>query len=145
MSCDTYKNKADAEADRAQQQSLLIALQGWQRGLGHDQCGAWCLDGATGHILTWGDGKSWIIYVGGGWSSAKRRMASFASVIQSGDTEGCLKLDRLPTPNEAAIIRDVIGLRKRPAYSEAALAAKRASALRARSILNSDSGAQLRP
>jgi hypothetical protein len=145
MSCDTYKSKEEAEADRVQQQSLLAALQGWQRGLRRDECNAWCIVGTAGRIFTWADGKSWVIFVATGWSSAKRRMAKFASVRQSGEAEGCMKLDRLPTPQEAAIIRDVIGLRKRPAYSEDALAAKRASALRARSILNSDSRAETGP
>jgi hypothetical protein len=145
MRYDTYKNKAEAEADRRQQQSMLTALQGWQRGLRRDECNAWCIDGNHGRIFTWGDGKSWVIFVARRWSSAKRRMAEFASVTQSGDTEGCMKLDRLPTVEEAAIIRNVIGLRKRPAYSEEALAAKRASALRDRSIWNSDSRAETGP
>jgi hypothetical protein len=145
MPGDTYRTKAAAEVDKVQQQALLTALQGWQRGLRRDKCNAWAIMGSHGLILTWGDGKSWVIFVGRGWRSAKRRMAGFASVTQSGDTEGCMKLDRLPTAEEAAIIRDVIGLRKRPAYSEEALAAKRASALRARSIWNSDSRAESGP
>jgi hypothetical protein len=52
-----------------------------------------------------------------------------------------MKLDQLPTPEQATIIRKVIGLRKRPAYSDEILAAKRESALRARSVLNPDSRA----
>jgi hypothetical protein len=138
---DTYRNKAEAEADRVQQQSLLTALRGWKRGLRRDECNARCIIGTKGHILTRGDGKSWVIYIGTGWRSAKRRMANFTSVSQNGDTEGCMRLDRNPNLEEAAMIRDVIALRKRPVYSEETLAAKRTSALRARSILHPDSKA----
>src|SRR5262245_34847554 len=111
MPFDTYRSKGEAEADRVQQESLLTALQGWQRGLRRDECNAWCINGKHGRIFTWGDGRSWVIFVARGWSSAKRRMAKFANVSQSGDTEGCMKLERLPTSVEAAIVRNVIGLR----------------------------------
>jgi hypothetical protein len=79
------------------------------------------LTGKTGSICTWGDGKSWAIWVGGGiadewtkakWTSAKKRLA-FCTVTQDGDIEGCLRLHQLPTREQAAVIRDVLSLRKR--------------------------------
>jgi hypothetical protein len=47
------------------------------------------------------------------WSHTKRRLRPFAKVVQDGNDEGCLKLDRLPITGEAAIIREVLGIRKR--------------------------------
>ena len=46
------------------------------------------------------------------WKNAKARL-TFCKVTQDGDWEGCLHLDRLPTADEAVVIREVLGLRKR--------------------------------
>jgi hypothetical protein len=40
----TYDTLAEAEADREQQRSLLTALNGWDRALRRDACGAWAPD-----------------------------------------------------------------------------------------------------
>jgi len=40
-------------------------------------------------------------------------------VTQDGDDEGCLRLHQLPTLEQASIIRDVLGIRKRQEISEA--------------------------
>jgi len=45
------------------------------------------------------------------------------TVTQDGDEEGCLRLLALPTPEQAALIRDVLLLRKRRALTEASRAA----------------------
>jgi hypothetical protein len=46
------------------------------------------------------------------WKNAKARL-TFCKVTQDGDWEGCLHLDRLPTADEAVVIRKVLGIRKR--------------------------------
>ena len=46
------------------------------------------------------------------WKNAKARL-TFCKVTQDGDWEGCLHLDRLPTADEAVVIREVLGIRKR--------------------------------
>jgi hypothetical protein len=46
------------------------------------------------------------------WKNAKAQLA-FCQVTQDGDWEGCLRLDRLPTPDEAKAIRETLGIRKR--------------------------------
>ena len=46
------------------------------------------------------------------WTSIKRRLA-FCRITQDGDEEGCLHLDRLPTPAQAGLIRQALGIRKR--------------------------------
>jgi hypothetical protein len=118
----TYDSAAEADADRAQQKELLTALNASDRALRRDECGAWTLIGKQGSIHTWGDGKSWVLFVAcrskQGWTSSKNRLA-FCTVTQDGEDEGCLRLHQLPTPEQANVIRDVLGLWKRRDVSAA--------------------------
>ena len=111
-----------AEADKARQKALLAALNGSNRALCRDECGAWCISGERGSVHTWGDGKTWVLFVScrsvRHWTATKARF-SFCKVTQDGDDEGCLRLFNLPTPDQAAIIRNVLGIRKRQEISDA--------------------------
>jgi hypothetical protein len=113
---DTYESAAEGEADRTQQKALLTALGAWDRALRRDECGAWCIGGKTGSIHTWGDDRSWVLFVAcrsaRHWTAVKDKLR-FCAVTQDGDDEGCLRLHVLPTPEQAAVIRDVLGIRKR--------------------------------
>jgi hypothetical protein len=112
----TYDSAADAEADRNQQKALLVALGAWDRALRRDECGAWRIKGNHGHIYTWGDCKSWVLYVacrsGQHWTWTKKRL-SFCEVTQDCDEEGCVRLHELPTAEQAVAIREALGIRKR--------------------------------
>jgi hypothetical protein len=125
---DTYKSGAEALADKRAHQALLIALVAAPRSLRKDECGAWRITGNSGHIYSWGDGESFALYVASGsarkWTNDKRRL-SFCQVTQNGDAEGVLRLPGLPSPEQAAAIRSVLGISKRVAYSSEVLAAKR--------------------
>jgi hypothetical protein len=46
-----------------------------------------------------------------GWESAKNRLG-FGKVVQDGDCEGSIILDRLPAKAEAEGIRDIVGIPK---------------------------------
>ena len=46
------------------------------------------------------------------WTHTKRRL-SFCTITQDADDEGCLRLHTLPTTEQAAVIRDALGIRKR--------------------------------
>jgi len=126
---DTYETAAEAEMDRAQQKALLAALNGWGRALRRDRCGAWHISGLRGSIHTWGDGKSWVLFVGcrstTHWTYTKGRLA-FCRVTQDGDDEGCMQLQHLPTAEQAEVIRDVLGIRKRTELSPKELERRRA-------------------
>jgi hypothetical protein len=110
------RDRPAADADRAQQLRLLAVLGAWDRALRRDDCSAWCISGKTGSIHTWGDGETWAVFVACRsklhWTMTKRRLA-FCTVTQDGDDEGCLRLHQLPTPDQAADIRDVLGIQKR--------------------------------
>src|SRR5215831_14667061 len=112
----TYDSRAEAQADREQQENLLVALGAWERALRRDECGAWCIGGKTGRVYTSGDGRTWVLFVACRssmhWTHTKRRL-SFCTVTQDGEDEGCLRLHTLPTAEQAAVIRHMLGIRKR--------------------------------
>ena len=130
----TYRNRDEERDDRHQQERLLAALDAAPAQRRRDDCGSWIIGGRRGAIHTWGDGKAWVAYVVGRstrhWTMIKRRLA-FMTVSQDGDDEGCLRLFHLPPPQEAVVIRDVMGLRKRVDYAPETLERKRASMAKA--------------
>jgi len=115
----TYDNAAEAEADRAQQLRLLAALGAWVRALRRDELAAWRIQGTRGHIYT--DGKAWVMYVSGRsarhWSAVRAKLAAFCAITQDGDDEGVARLHDLPAPEQAEVIREALGIRKRVAVS----------------------------
>ena len=117
----TYRNRDEERDDRQQQERLLVVLEATPSQLRRDECGWWIIGGRCGTIHTWGDGKTWLVYVtcrsARHWTATRRRLR-FMTVTQDGDDEGCLRLFRLPTPEEAAVIRDALGLRKRRTLTE---------------------------
>ena len=120
----TYESAAEAEADKAQQRSLLEALGAGDRALRRDVCGAWTIQGTRGTIHTYGDGRSWIMYVAcrsdRHWGWVKKAL-SFCRVVLDCDGEGTLRLQQLPTVEQAAVVREELGIRKKQAISEATL------------------------
>lgn len=92
---------------------LLQALNASALALRRDACGDWAINGKHGYI--YGSGRDYLVYINTRssrrWNSVKRQLA-FCTVSQDGDDEGCLVLDRLPTPSEADLIRAIVGIRK---------------------------------
>ena len=127
------KRVADADVDRIQQKDLLAALNAWGRALRRDECGAWRIDGKRGSIHTWGDGRTWVLFVAcrsrRHWTATKERL-SFCRVTQDGDDEGCLRLHQLPTREQAAVIRDALGIRKKMEFAPDDLERRRVSMTR---------------
>ena len=112
----SYATAEEAAADRDMQRSLLVTLDASKRSLSSDECGAWRLTGRRGHIYTWGPSGGWLIYCAPEsirkWTYLKKQL-SFCRVTQDGDDEGCLRLFELPTPEQAVLIRKMIGLKQR--------------------------------
>jgi hypothetical protein len=126
---DIYDSPAEAAADRALQEKLFSALGAWRRAMHRDACNAWCISGANGCIYTWGDGKTWVMFIRcrslRHWTATKRRLG-FCEITQDCEHEGCLRLHRLPSLGEATVIREVIGIRKRAELGPAELERRRA-------------------
>lgn len=142
---------ADLYPPSAQRPALLRlvkALGCRDAALRRDECGDWRINGKYGCIyavpgIPWGGMErveGFQIYFRGAvefatpgshaWGYAKKAM-SFAAVTHDGDMEGMLFLDRLPTAQEASVIRDKLRIAKRAEYSEESLAQKRAWASKA--------------
>jgi hypothetical protein len=60
------------------------------------------------------------------WAADKKRLG-FCCLTQNGDDEGCLRLMGLPTPARAAIIREVLGIRKRRSANQGSYGSKSAA------------------
>jgi hypothetical protein len=110
--------------DRAHLETLLIVLDATPRALGRDSCGDWAIKGKRGIIYA--DANGFLIVSAGNsvrrWANTKKRLA-FCRVTQDGDDEGCLRIDHLPTPAEADLIRDALGIKRKRHYTPDQLAA----------------------
>ena len=51
------------------------------------------------------------------WSAVRTKLSTFATITQDGDDEGVARLHDLPVPEQAEVIRDALGNRKRLAVS----------------------------
>src|SRR5215510_8671307 len=111
-----------AANDRDRLDLLRQSLNGAQNSLRRDECGDFRITSQRGAIYR--DGTGWLIIVDARssekhWTWTKKRL-SFCRVTQDGDDEGCLHLATLPDAEQAATIRDIIGLRQtRPAPENA--------------------------
>lgn len=123
-----YRTKLEKNADRDRLRELVEALGASELSLRVDEYGTWRLVGRNGYSYGWGDGESWVLYVGSGskhkWFKDKKRL-SFCQLIQNGDDEGTLRLFELPTPEQSIAIRFVLGIKKRRSYSPEVLEAAR--------------------
>jgi hypothetical protein len=127
----TYKNAELAIGDKAELEKLMAALAVSNSTLRRDDCGLWVLRGSRGCVSTWGDGASWALTFTGEvsplqWTWHKKRL-SFCTVTQDGEIDGVFRLDYLPGASEAAVIREVLGLRKKADLSDDELERRRAS------------------
>jgi hypothetical protein len=122
--------------DQTRLEALVAAIDASPRALRRDQCGDYMIAGKLGHIFA--DGQGFLLYVSTResprrWTMVKRRLP-FCHLNQDGDAEGCLRLDRLPRPEEAESIREALAIRKRRDVSPEMLAAARISLEFARSL-----------
>jgi hypothetical protein len=115
---------------RAALLKLVSALGCREAALRRDECGDWRIEGSNGHAyavpgtLDQPNRPGFMLYVMTGspkaWTFAKRALA-FAEAINDGDEEGAFVMHRLPTANEAGLIRRYCGIPKRREVSEAEL------------------------
>ena len=132
IAMETYSSAAAAFTGKALLSKLLNALDASPSTLRLDACRLWTLQGRRGYLSTWGDGTSFLIALccpsALAWAWAKKRLA-FCAITQDGDSEGVLRLRRLPNPDEATEIRDLVGLRKRTLWTDPEAARMRGVAL----------------
>jgi hypothetical protein len=118
-----YHDAYDEAADKKQVHRILVALDAAATQLRKDECGAYGIRGARGHIYTWGDAgrAKYLLYVRctskGQWTRIRRALTTSGKCTQDGDQKGIVQFDRLPTPDEAKYIRKVARIRKRQPVS----------------------------
>ena len=115
---------------RAALLKLTKTLVSRDSALRRDECGDWRIEGSSGHVYAVPgtlDQPNWpgfMLYIMTGspkaWTFAKRALA-FAKVINDGDEEGAFVMSRLPTADEATLVRRYCGIPKRREVSEAEL------------------------
>jgi hypothetical protein len=104
---------------------LVSTLGCREAALRRDECGDWRIEGSNGHVYAVpGPGPRFMLYVmtgsPKGWTFAKRVLV-FAKVINDGDEEGAFVMHRLPTADEAGLIRRYCGIPKRREVTQAEL------------------------
>jgi len=78
--------------------------------LARDECGDWHILGRRGKLFADSQWEPyWYLYIDRSWTRAKRAL-SFMEIHQDGDADGVLRLKRLPTEQEARLIRKWAGL-----------------------------------
>jgi len=110
--------------ERARLEALLATLDATRRAFWRDTCGDWAIWGKRGHIYADGSGFLIVVCTEGSirrWTNTKRKL-DFCRVTQDGDDEGCLHLDHLPTPKEADLICDALGIKRKRRYTPDQLA-----------------------
>lgn len=105
---------------------LAKALSASDSTLRRDECSDWRINGTKGHIYAVPEGFQIFVFCESkqGWTYAKRSL-SFMTLCNDGDEEGGFILTRLPTPEESEIIREKVGIRKKPEYTPEHLAQMR--------------------
>ena len=106
---------------RAALLKLVSALGCREAALRRDECGDWRIGGSNGHIfavpgtLDQPNRPGFMLYVmtasQKAWTFAKRALA-FTKVINDGDEEVAFVMHRLPTADEATLIRRYCGIPK---------------------------------
>lgn len=117
---------------------LVGALGVRDNTLRRDECGDWRISGRVGHIyavpgsLARRGVEGFQIYFRGArefeepldskaWTWAKKALP-FCDVTNDGDEEGMLFLDHLPIAEEAAVVRDKLGIAKKREMGEEEMA-----------------------
>jgi hypothetical protein len=113
------KARTSRKADRILLIELAKALNVSRRRIKRDTCSDPNIFAIRGHIST--DSTSFYLYVQvktpRRWEITKRAL-NFLSVTQDGDDEGIFILHEMPTTQQAAVIRKVLGLRKAPSLKK---------------------------
>lgn len=107
------------QEDKKYLRKLTKALDVSEGRIHLDGCGDWNIVGTRGYIHT--DIDYWYLYTSCDtdkkWTYTKKAL-SFMEVHQDGDSEGIMRLARMPFREEARTVRKVIGLRPRTVLTE---------------------------
>lgn len=103
--------QTDRERERAQIAALAEALH---CRFSRDDCADYVIQGQSGniHVDSAGYSVAVMLETKMQWTYALKSLRKFCSLRQRGDTEGVLHMAGLPTPAQAALLRNVLRVRK---------------------------------
>lgn len=112
-----YHNIFELVQDKQRIEQLADAVDVSHRNIHKDDCGQWTISGDAGHLQTWGDQSSYVLFVSAyssrKWGAIKRKAKSFGwEITQDGDDEGCFRLG-LPNVAQSDLLRKLLGLRRK--------------------------------
>jgi hypothetical protein len=112
-----YHNIFELVEDKKRIEQFADALDISHRNIDKDDCGQWTISGDAGHLQTWADQSSYLLYVSAysarKWSAIKRKAEAFGwEVTQDGDAEGCLRVG-LPNSTQSEFLRRLLRLRRK--------------------------------
>lgn len=113
----SYHRLHEFVADKDQIELFVEALEVSRRNVRRDVCGQWTIGGKRGHVQTWSDLSSYLLFVTTysprKWGAIKRKAKAFGwELTQDGDDEGCFRLG-LPNEHQSEYLRALLGLRRR--------------------------------
>lgn len=112
-----YHNIVALVQDKERIEQLADAMDISRRNVCKDECGQWSIHGRAGHLQTWGDSLSYLLYLTAysrrKWGAIKRKAKALAwEITQDGDDEGCFRL-ALPDEHQSKLLRELLGLRRK--------------------------------
>ena len=93
-----YHNILELVWDKDAIEQLADALDISHRNIRKDECSQWTISGKRGHLQTWGDNYSYLLYVTAysarKWGAVKRKANAFGWQLkhEDGNDEGCFRL-----------------------------------------------------
>jgi hypothetical protein len=119
----SYHSIRELVQDKDQIESFAKALDVSRRNIHKDDCGQWTISGKRGHVQTWSDMSSYLLFVttysARKWGAIKRKAKGFGwELTQDGDDEGCFRLG-LPDKAQSEFLRELLGLRRKRQPSSA--------------------------
>jgi hypothetical protein len=111
-----YHQITDLILDKERIVRFADAVNVSHRNISKDDCGRWTLSGKHGHVQTWGDSDTYLLYVVANssriWGAIKRNARAIGwELTHDGDSEGCFKIG-LPVGQQSKYLRQLIGLRR---------------------------------
>jgi len=130
----TPLNDLDAagQTDRERERSHIAALAAALHcRFTRDDCADYVIQGQSGNIHVDGAGYSVAVMLETKmqWTYALKALRKFCELRQRGDTEGVLHMASLPTPAQAEVLREALGVKKRRECSDETLERLRTAGL----------------
>jgi hypothetical protein len=98
---------------------LAEIMRSRDNALRRDECGDWAIHGKKGHVYAVPEGFQFFVYdCTTKWYNMAKEKFTFATCTQDGDSEGGFIMSKIPTPEEAELVRYYCQIPKKRTMSE---------------------------